>query len=62
MRFYAFVYIVFLGLTACRTNRNLVYLNDLRGSTEYKTQVVNNPALRIQPDDLLGITVSSLNP
>ncbi len=56
------IFLLFLGLSACSANRNLIYLNDLRGSAEYKTQIVNKPALRIQPTDLLSIIVSSQNP
>ncbi|GAA4450621.1 polysaccharide biosynthesis/export family protein [Nibrella saemangeumensis] len=56
------LYIAIIVLPACRPNRNLVYLNDLRGSAEYKTQIANNPPLQVQPDDLLRITINSLNP
>lgn len=55
-------FISFFGLIACSSKRNLVYMNDLRGLAEEKGQVLNNAPLRIQPDDLLSITVSSLNP
>lgn len=54
-------FLLFLALSACSANRNLIYLNDLRGSSEYKTQILNKPALRIQPTDLLSIIVSSQN-
>jgi len=47
---------------ACRPGRDLVYLNDLRGTAEYQAYLANQTVLRIQPDDLLGITVSSLSP
>ncbi len=56
------VFLVVLGLSACSTNRNLVYLNDLRGSSEFRTQILNNPGIRIQATDLLAITVSGTNP
>jgi polysaccharide export outer membrane protein len=39
-----------------------VYFNDLGKSAEYKTPIENISTTRIQPDDLLSITVSSLNP
>lgn len=54
--------LLIITLSACGTNRNLVYLSDLRDSAEYKTKIENNAAPRIQPDDLLSITVSSLSP
>ncbi|SMC00617.1 polysaccharide export protein [Hymenobacter roseosalivarius DSM 11622] len=40
----------------------MVYLNDLKGSTEYKTQILNRAPLRLQPGDLLAVSVSSLSP
>ena len=52
---------MFLALSACSAKRNLIYLSDLRSSVEYKTQILNKPALRIQPTDLLSIIVSSQN-
>lgn len=49
-------------LGACSSSRNLVYLDDLKGTAAYKTQILNKPAFRIQPGDLLTIRVSSLSP
>ena len=57
-----FVSIAILTLGACSSSRNLVYLEDLKGTAESKTQILNKPALRIRPGDLLTIRVSSLSP
>ena len=50
-----------LGISSC-TQRNLVYFSDLPTSTSNETPVKNYIQPKIQPDDLLSITVSSLNP
>jgi polysaccharide export outer membrane protein len=44
------------------TKRNLVYFSDLPQGTDFKTPVKNYSAPKIQADDILSITVSSLNP
>lgn len=46
---------------SCRPGRNITYLSNLRNSVEHKTNTIGNPELVIQPSDLLGISVSSLN-
>lgn len=51
----------FVALLSCGPSRNLVYLDDLGKSTEYKTPIENSSLTRIQTDDLLSISVSSLN-
>jgi polysaccharide biosynthesis/export protein len=50
-----------LVLTSC-SKRNLVYFSDLGETEEYKTSVKNYTESKIQEDDLLDITVSSMNP
>jgi polysaccharide export outer membrane protein len=40
----------------------LVYFSDLPTTTDYNTPIKNYVAPKIQPDDILSITVSSLNP
>ena len=50
------------SVISCSSNRNLVYFSNLTETVAYKSQIVNNAAIQIQPDDLLSITVSSLNP
>jgi polysaccharide export outer membrane protein len=48
-------------LSSCY-KRNLVYFSDLPASTPFNTPIKNYNAPKIQPDDILSITVSSLNP
>lgn len=61
-----FTYLIYLVnlsfITSCNSSRNLVYFSDLKDSAEYKTAIINSNETRIQPDDLLSITVSTLNP
>ena len=44
------------------SNRNLVYFSDLPKTTDLKTPINNYDPPKVQPDDILNITVSSLNP
>ena len=44
------------------SKRNLVYFSDLPENTDFKTPIKNYSAPKIQADDILNITVSSLNP
>ena len=53
--------IVFLSLVSCSPTRNIVYLSDLKG-VEYSEEIKNKIDPKIQPDDVLSITVNSLNP
>ncbi|MBZ4191529.1 polysaccharide biosynthesis/export family protein [Niabella beijingensis] len=50
-----------LAMTSCRTNRNLVYFNNLppEGDT---TQIVNKMAAKIEKGDILGINITTLSP
>jgi polysaccharide export outer membrane protein len=48
--------------SSCGSTRNLVYFNDLKDTRNYKEEIKNNIEPKIQPDDQLGIVVSSLNP
>jgi len=50
-----------LILSSC-SKRNLVYFSDLPKSTESNTPINNYLAPKIQPDDILSVSVSSLNP
>src|SRR5690349_8897875 len=54
--FFAFIVIV-----SCKPSQNLVYFSDIKES-EYITKVQERAKPRIQADDLLGITVSTLSP
>jgi polysaccharide export outer membrane protein len=49
-------------LSACGSTRNLVYFNDLQNTSKYTEEIKNKVEPKIQPDDQLSITVSSLNP
>lgn len=51
-----------LLLASCTSTRNLVYFKDLENTNNYTEEIRNKVNPRIQPDDQLSITVSSLNP
>jgi polysaccharide export outer membrane protein len=53
--------IIFFALVSCSPSRNIVYLSDLKG-IEYSEKIKNKTDPQIQPDDILSITVNSLNP
>lgn len=60
-----FIYRVFLllfivGLTACASRKEIVYLQDMPPFE--KEQISREYEVKIQKDDLLGITVNSKNP
>ena len=46
---------------ACRPGRDLVYFSDLQGEVTFLAPVDNNTEPRIQPNDLLSISLSSLS-
>lgn len=51
-----------LLLASCRPTRNLSYFSDLEEQAIYVENIQNTKEPKIQPDDLLSITVNSLNP
>lgn len=53
--------IILFALVSCSPSRNIVYLSDLKG-IEYSEEIKNKIDPQIQPDDILSITVNSLNP
>ena len=55
-------YLFSVALCSCNSSRNLVYFSDLQTNEVYKTEINNNAEPRIQSNDLLAITVNSLNP
>ncbi len=55
-----FVLMIFLG-TSC-AQRNLVYFSDLSTGAAHEAPIKNYIQPTIQPDDILSVTVSSLNP
>ena len=52
---------LFVVFSSC-SKRNLVYFSDLPQNTDFNTPVKNYVPPKIQPADILSITVSSLNP
>lgn len=56
------IYLFLLVTTACSPGRNLVYFDDLATSKEFRTPINNQSNIRIQPGDLLDISISSLSP
>jgi len=56
---FVFTFIVFLA--SCSPKRNLVYFSDLNDSTAYTAQILNDIDPKVKADDILGITVSTLN-
>ncbi|QNF32392.1 polysaccharide biosynthesis/export family protein [Adhaeribacter swui] len=60
---YKLFYVLLLTVAfSCRPGRNLVYFSDLQADSDQSTNIVNTIEPKIQPDDLLSITVSTLNP
>ncbi len=58
-----YLLICFLGLVLLSScaKRNLVYFSDMQQASEQSSPIKNYIAPRIQPDDILSITVSSLS-
>ena len=50
-----------MAFTSCN-RRNLAYFSDLQGQSTYTEKVSNATEPKIKPDDLLSITVTSINP
>jgi polysaccharide biosynthesis/export protein len=50
-----------LVLVSCGPTRNLAYFSDLQEEAVYTENITNATQAKIQPDDLLSITVSSPN-
>src|SRR5690554_2410782 len=55
-------YILLLLLSSSCAKRNLVYFSDIESGSGYSTTIENIIEPEMQSDDLLKITVSSLNP
>lgn len=56
-----FTLIVFMQFS-CAPKRDLVYFSDLGTASDFNTTISNSAEPKIQSGDILGITVSSLNP
>lgn len=59
---YRLIYFAVLILLSSCAKRNLVYFSDLPTSSEFNTPVKNYIPPKIQSDDILSVSVSSLNP
>lgn len=59
---YRLIYFTVLVLLSSCSKRNLVYFSDLPSSSDFNTPVKNYVAPKIQADDILSVSVSSLNP
>jgi polysaccharide export outer membrane protein len=58
-----FLRLLVLGIiSSCTPTRNLVYFSDMKDNVGYSEEIRNKIDSEIQPDDLLSITVNSLNP
>src|SRR5690606_19756741 len=57
----AFV-LAMLLLTSCAEKRNLVYFSDVQQNDAFQIAITNSHEPKIQPGDILAITVSSLDP
>src|SRR5436190_23937175 len=62
-----FCYIIFICLpclfTSCAHSKKITYFQDLEDSTKLYTKPLGaNYEPKIQPDDVLGISVNSINP
>lgn len=56
------IFVVILILVSCGQKRNLVYFSDLGDTLAYQTAIIAKNEPKIQPGDILAITVSTLNP
>lgn len=57
----AFV-LAMLLLTSCAEKRNLVYFSDVQQNDAFQMAITNSHEPKIQPGDIVAITVSSLDP
>ena len=62
MRVVILLLLVLLVANACTSTKRLVYLSDLPATGDYRETISNKVEPKIQSDDLLSITVGSLNP
>ncbi|TPE39989.1 polysaccharide biosynthesis/export family protein [Pontibacter mangrovi] len=62
MKFNLIYLFALLFISSCGPTRNLAYFSDLQEQAVYKEEVTNATEPKIQADDLLSISVTSLNP
>ena len=62
-KIFTFFSLLIFGLSSCVSHKELLYLSDLPADADVTDSISNmgQTDLRIQPDDLLAITVSSYN-
>ena len=58
----SFILCLFIILFTSCNRRNLAYFSDMDGQATYTEKVSNATEPKIKPDDLLSITVTSMNP
>lgn len=56
------IILILLTISACGPSRNITYFSNLQNAGDTSEAIKNRADPKIQPDDLLSITVSSLNP
>lgn len=57
-----FITLVFIGFSSCVSHKELISFNEINLPEDSSEQILNNMNIRIQPEDLLRITVHSLDP
>ena len=63
MKIFFLNFLLLIIISSCSTSKKFVYFSDLKDTYNLSEEVKNNQVeIRIQTDDLLSITVSSLNP
>lgn len=60
--FHSFLFLTAITLSSCSTYKTIPYFQNLDKTKITQEEIKNNSALKIQPGDILGITVGSLNP
>ncbi|MBC7915378.1 MAG: polysaccharide biosynthesis/export family protein [Pyrinomonadaceae bacterium] len=55
------IFVLFLSLTSCRSYKEIPYFQDLNRNAVSQEQINNYSPLTIQPDDIIGINVISMN-
>jgi len=58
-KFFAIVVLLFLIMQSCTTKKDMLYLQDL---DKYSNSTLNYAATKIQPNDILKVDISDLNP
>ena len=62
MKINLFCYLILIIIFSSCAKRNLVYFSDIKSDANFSTQIPQIIEPKIQPDDLLKITVTSLSP